>query len=280
MNGLINIGNTCYLNSALQFILNVDEIVNFIIKNKNATPIMNILYNFTSKYINSNNSTLNPSELKSYIGSKKDIFNNFNQQDSSEFIIYLFDIVNDELKKNSLNLNINKKLNLHLTTSIKCKRMKCLNESTVISKELFLFLSYEENLTDSYRLYKENEKLDEENKYMCESCNKKTIARKKIVVNKWPNNLFILMNRYTKNLKKKGNEMEIPINWRHNYKLKGGIVHSGSLSGGHYVYFGKKNNNWYLFNDSNVSLLSNENLNNLKNNAYILHYKMSDNIDE
>ena len=85
---------------------------------------------------------------------------------------------------------------------------------------------------------------------------------------------------YTKNLKKKGNEMEIPINWRHNYKLKGGIVHSGSLSGGHYVYFGKKNNNWYLFNDSNVRLLSNENLNNLETNAYILHYKMSGNIDE
>ena len=43
---------------------------------------------------------------------------------------------------------------------------------------------------------------------------KKTVARKKIIVNKWPKNLFILLNRYTNLLQKKGTKIEIPLKWR------------------------------------------------------------------
>ena len=65
----------------------------------------------------------------------------------------------------------------------------------------------------------------------------------------------------------------IPYEWRHDYYLKGFIYHSGSLSGGHYVYFGKYNNNWYLFNDNSVKKVDINNINNFKNKSYIFYYK-------
>jgi ubiquitin carboxyl-terminal hydrolase 7 len=277
MNGLINLGNTCYMNSALQFLLNVDDFVLFVKNNSNESNFLNIMNIFINNYENKKQ-ILNPIEIKKYIGKNVSMFNNFNQHDSSELIIYLIDLINKETE-NKISHKISDSFNIKYVTSVKCKLLKCLKENENKSEDIFLCLSYSENLTKSYRDYKQNEKLEKENSYMCETCNKKTIARKKIVINKWPKNLFILLNRYTNSLQKRGSKIEVPLNWRHNYKLKGGIIHMGSLSGGHYVYFGYKNNNWYLFNDSRITLLSNENLNNIKNNAYILHYKMSSNID-
>jgi ubiquitin C-terminal hydrolase len=46
----------------------------------------------------------------------------------------------------------------------------------------------------------------------------------------------------------------------------------GSTNGGHYVYYGLRKTNWYLFNDSNVSKIDIETIKNLKNSAYIYLY--------
>ena len=47
-------------------------------------------------------------------------------------------------------------------------------------------------------------------------------------------------------------QIDCPLEWRHGYNLYGGIIHSGGTGGGHYVYFGKMNDKWYLFNDTNI----------------------------
>ena len=167
------------------------------------------------------------------------MFGGFGQQDSHEFLIFLFDIIDEELKKNN-NTNVYDLFGIEFNINFKCKLKSCLNESEHIEKELFLNLDMKNNLNDSYRNYKEFLKLVGENMYMCEKCNMKTPGRKRVTTYKWPNELIIVIKRFNNNLIKNNSDIYIPLDWRHGYKLKGGILHSGSLGGGHYVYFEEK----------------------------------------
>ena len=93
-----------------------------------------------------------------------------------------------------------------------------------------------------------------------------------LCIESWPNNIIIALKRFNNNSTKNNKDIDIPINWRHGYKLKGGIVHIGSNFGGHYIYFGKKNGIFYIFNDSGINEISNKDLNKLLKKSYILHY--------
>ena len=113
--------------------------------------------------------------------------------------------------------------------------------------------------------------------YFCEKCNKKRIASKKTEVTRCPKNLIVILKRFTNNgrrYEKNTKEIDIPLNWQKKYILKGMVYHSGNTSGGHYVYVGLENNNWYLFDDSIVSKIKKiDALNRIKNYSYIYHFQ-------
>ena len=52
MNGLQNIGNTCYLNSALQMLLNIEDFCSLVIKHSNISNKMKIISDFINNYKN------------------------------------------------------------------------------------------------------------------------------------------------------------------------------------------------------------------------------------
>lgn len=59
------------------------------------------------------------------------------------------------------------------------------------------------------------------------------------------------------------------------YSLLGGIIHSGSLIGGHYWYIRKNDDEYIKYNDTEVNIIDNRiAINELNNNAYILLYKL------
>lgn len=57
------------------------------------------------------------------------------------------------------------------------------------------------------------------------------------------------------------------------YDLYAVSIHLGGYGGGHYVSFCLHNNQWYLFDDSNVSVSSESSVKN-NPNAYVLFYKL------
>jgi ubiquitin C-terminal hydrolase len=274
--GFANIGNTCYLNSGLQLIINNIDLCNLIIKNynENKSELINELYHFIINYYNNdNNNILTPNNIKKIIEKKNNIFIGFSQQDSSEFILSLLDMINDEIKLNEI---------YEITTNIKikCKLRSCLNISEHNENNNCLLLDIKtdcKDLNDCYLNYKTREKLEDENMYLCEKCNDKRIASKRLEIVKWPKHLIIILKRFEQTSKqrfiKNNQEISIPLEWKNNYKLKGIVYHSGSLHGGHYVYIGKINNKWILFNDSQTKEISENELLNYKNNGYIYYFE-------
>jgi ubiquitin C-terminal hydrolase len=274
MKGIYNIGNSCYLNSALQMLFNSDDF-KLILKNtafKN-TIFENIINNYNN---NSKNNIFNPNEIKAVVAKNNKMFNNTNQQDSYEFIIYLFDTLDKILGNNNNNYSniLYDKFGIQTKFNIKCKMLNCNYESNTFSTELFLQLPMTNDLSDSYRKYKSMEIFKNDNAYSCDRCKIKTTARRNTITTKWPDNLIIVLKRFDYNMIKDNRKVNIPLNWRHGYKLKGGIIHLGQYGGGHYIYYGEENNNWYIANDTNISSISNieDFMNNNGATSYILYY--------
>ena len=279
MKGISNIGNSCYLNSALQMMFNSEDFRE-ILKNKVFinTIFEKIIENYDNYDMSTSRDIFNPSDIKNIVAKKYQMFANTDQQDSYEFIIFLFDII-DKLLGNSMKNDLYDRFGLITVSNIKCKMNHCGKESETSSIELFLQLPItdELDLSDSYRTYKSVSRLENDNAYFCDNCNKKVVARKNTITTKWPKNLIIVLKRFDYNMRKDGRNINIPLEWRHGYKLKGAIIHMGSFGGGHYIYFGKENNDWFIANDSHISKINDIEgfMNNQGKQSYILYYNIT-----
>ena len=143
------------------------------------------------------------------------------------------------------------------------------------------------NLIDCIDLYLTKETL--EDKILIEKTNKKETCTKHLEFWSLPDILIITFKRFTispNSIRKNQQFIDFPINnldlkkyvigYDNNnyiYDLYGICNHSGSCEGGHYTSFVKNaNNNWYHFNDTNVSLV--KNLDKIKSPlAYCLFYR-------
>tara|TARA_B110000908_G_C10266323_1_gene464348 strand:+ start:4589 stop:5416 length:828 start_codon:yes stop_codon:yes gene_type:complete len=273
MNGLRNLGNTCYLNAGLQMLLNNIDFSNIILKVESNDIFIKQFQEFIRLYFINKGKTLVPKFIKNYFETNN-IFLGYEQQDSEEFITKLLTVINEKIGDNIID-NVFK---IMIKTTIKCKVIGCLKKkfnSENSIKLMFEINSKCNNLDDCYRLFKISEKLDKDNMVCCENCHKKTIASRRAEVEEWPNNLMIVLKRFKQHrglFQKNSKEIEIPLEWRKGYKLKGFVCHSGSIHGGHYVYVGNINNDWYLYDDNFITNLNINTLEHLKNNAYIYYY--------
>ena len=273
--GLNNVGNTCYLNSGLQMLIQNQDFCKLILDNQKKSENLKVMADFIQEYYTSSQRSVTPSDIKKMVGNKNKIFRGNSQQDSAEFIVYLLDILHDDLKG-----ELNKLFQIKSETIIKCKLNRCLKTSTTIENNNYLILpinSSDVTLDDCYRGYKVHEKLEGDDMYYCDVCKAKRIASKRLQVVDWSNNLIVWLKRFENNghrLSKNNKEIEIPFDWRHGYTIKGAVVHMGGIGGGHYIYISRDitTNVWTIYDDSSTSQLRPEQVQKYLNHAYIFNY--------
>lgn len=112
--------------------------------------------------------------------------------------------------------------------------------------------------------------------YFCQNCKEKELHLNVYVI-EWSNNLIIWLKRFEnkkERLFKNNKEIEIPIDWRHDFTIKGAVIHMGQINGGHYVYMSRNlaNDNWFMCDDSSVIGIPKEKVQSYLNRAYIFNY--------
>ncbi|XBW36158.1 hypothetical protein QEN19_001738 [Hanseniaspora menglaensis] len=117
--GLVNLGNSCYLNTVVQCLMNFNNLTDVILYENSAfkkqinysskfgsrgdvvnryMELTELIYKQTKKnLLKKNNKAISPMNFKIACGLKNESFNNFSQQDCQEFLQFLLDILHEDL---------------------------------------------------------------------------------------------------------------------------------------------------------------------------------------
>jgi len=284
--GLTNLGNTCYLNAALQILSHIHELNQYLLNvrqlNKINDSVLTIEWISLYKLIWSQNCIISPnrfvSKIKELSNGKNGKFSNFDQNDANEYFYFMLDCIHNSLNKLDQNIKLKKTMNESLNKEIDlyeindCSIIHSLFSSflvyTFINKETNVveFTKYEphfmielsiplvDNISveDCIQFTFQEESLD--TLWYDEKTNEKKQLIKKTDFSYYPNILVIHLKRWihTKKNKQIVHFNELLYLNQNVYELFGIINHEGNVFGGHYYSYIKKNK-WFVFDDNTIS---------------------------
>jgi ubiquitin C-terminal hydrolase len=283
--GFNNLGNTCYLNSAMQIIVNCTVLTKVILSQSFKSEALNTYKKFLIEYKNAKQgSAISPIEIKNLVGAKDKKFLNFQQHDSHEFLITLMELLEDELKKeykesktDILGIKLEDLMSNIFDTTVSSiiysEETDEKSKTRIGEKILSLPIPNSRNITldDCLDLYTKIEKLTGDCQWQSEKENRKVDAYKRLYLKSLPKYLLIQLKRFTffSASNKNNNDVIVPTELNiknHKYELRGIIFHMGGAGGGHYISIIKMKDKWFACNDNSVSEVSN--INNFLNKGY------------
>jgi len=266
ISGLENLGNTCYLNSVLQLLMQCSSFINiFKEAEKSTSQVIQNFINFVEKY--ETQKVVSPVEIQLILNFKENLFAPFQQYDAHESLIQLLDILGEETEK-VWKQNINKAFFQYKYYTHFHNLTRCNDKKQIINSETILTLPFTESLKKSIDLFEVKDKIEN---WESEKYNEKVDAEKFNTIYHWPDYLFIQINRYDSNFNKIQDNMESPLQFN-DYELRGAVIHHGHFRFGHYITILLINGEFFLCDDEKIHpIQANQAIEGIKK-AYLLLY--------
>ncbi|KAL1498103.1 hypothetical protein ABEB36_008957 [Hypothenemus hampei] len=305
--GLINIKNTCYMNTILQCLKCIPVIRNLVCPNyaKRITRQPSQIFDEFSAVIRvlcegteTDKKIYKPSAFYDVVCRLNPIYKKGNHEDCMEFFLFLFNYINDDcsfdIKTSGVKLEREKAWYSHLqgrtsvwvdlfyhqfkSTKI-CQTCHSKADSYEIDNTLMLPVPFRpglrmvhlKDLIDEY--LEDNQILD----YKCSKCQNLGVINKKTVVVA-PEILVIVLKRYYQDEYQESRKNNVCVDFdfnftfgNENYLLYSVAEHKGTMDHGHYYAHGALNKTWVEFNDERITKYTGD-WDNIKGSACAFFY--------
>ncbi|BFZ56107.1 hypothetical protein PYCC9005_003149 [Savitreella phatthalungensis] len=301
--GLHNLGNTCFLNAAMQALMHVPPLVQYLLSQNHretcrmSNCILCKVEEHVARAYPKQGSTKGRAFRPALAGNLKQIGKRFRlgrQEDSHEFLILLLDAMQNSClhgqpktleHRSRQTTMIHAVFGGHLRQQIVCTR--CRRASNTYEALLVLSLDVTSSLQQSLARLTATDTLQGKNKYRCEHCKSLQDARKQTTVSNAPRTLIVHFKRfqYAMRSSKISKAVAYPAKLdltpfmapgravgNVTYALQAVVVHAGSgVNSGHYYAFGKSaGGQWHEFDDESVRRVTEQDA--LQQQAYMLVY--------
>lgn len=283
--GLINVGNTCFLNSVLQCLSYCPPLYNFLVKSNGGHSGQCKINQFCmlcemEKHVKRIRSSNNGNAIKpiSIVQRLKYINKSFQfgrQEDAHEFLRYIIDhmwkacLLNHNVSSKSNKIDpkikettiINQIFGGYHRSQVLCLTCNSRSDTFDFFMDFILDIRNSKSLEEALKKFTQPELLENENAYKCSKCRRKVTARKKFTVFKAPNVATFQLKRFDSD-RIFGGKVTKFISYPEQldlqsymseqnktsikYQLAAVLVHVGhSSNSGHYFCFIKNSNNFW-----------------------------------
>lgn len=281
--GLINLGNTCYMNAVLQSLYSIEPFRELILRSTHDKLLTSELADLFKSMKNSS-VPVSPNDFKYAFSRHQSKFSGLGQQDAQEFLHYLINAIHEEANQASKRprrsvpprapktadeawrqyrdiVDDSPLVDLvvgQLCSTIICSQ--CHNKSHCWDPFWDLSLPlvrgrYNSKLSDIIQEFTAKETLDSDERPICSQCEKVTKSTKQIDLSRLPQLLILHLKKFTNDGYKLTSpeikiDKQLTFNQMTTYTLKACISHHGhSSSSGHYTSHCEYASKWFHFND-------------------------------